>query len=331
MAVYAISDLHGALDEFRHLLARIEFRYNGADELYLVGDYGDWGKKSLETIEFVRHLDSVYPFVHCLMGNHEEMFLTAAEHDEAGTIDRESLDNWLYYNRGLDTWNGYLSLPKEQKASLRRWLKDLPLSASVSIGGMNLMLAHAYPYYYDMNCTEREKEHHRHEALWRRLNLQENPFAGYTGTKRYDYFICGHTITSYYEDAQRKEKNPSFVTGMQLSRCRIFHGGMFLDIDCGAKCFDYVNDENPALHLAGQRAQLAALKLDTMEEYYVHPQMFLTDLPVPDMQSFPETVDDMNLQKTVFPSGVGRAAKAFLRARQMPWESLMKKGHDDES
>lgn len=328
MAVYAISDLHGALDEFQRLLKRIGFRYNGKDELYLIGDYGDWGEKSLETIQFVRHLDNVYPFVHCLMGNHEDMFLRAAENYEAERTDRESLDNWLYYNRGIDTWNGYLALPQREKDTLRHWLSNLPLSVNLQIGGMNLMLAHAYPYYYDMHYEGAEQEHRRHEALWRRLNLQENPFAGYTGTRRYDYFICGHTITSYYEDAVRKEKGQTF--GSPVTRCKIFHGGMFLDIDCGAKCISYDNSDSPALRTAAQRAQLAALRLDTMEEFYVHRVMgtATADL-VPDMQRFPESVDDLHLAGNSFPAHVAKAAKAFYRVQAMPWESL-RKPHDEQ-
>ena len=43
MATYAISDIHGAYDEFQRLLDKIRFQYDGSDSLYLLGDYGDWG------------------------------------------------------------------------------------------------------------------------------------------------------------------------------------------------------------------------------------------------------------------------------------------------
>ena len=75
MAVYAVSDIHGALDEFERLLKKIGFQGSGPDTLYLLGDYGDWGAKSMETLRFVQELDDNYENVHCLLGNHEQMFL----------------------------------------------------------------------------------------------------------------------------------------------------------------------------------------------------------------------------------------------------------------
>ena len=80
MATYAISDIHGAYDEFQRLLDKIRFQYDGSDSLYLLGDYGDWGEKSMETILAVKQMDEEYDFVHCLMGNHELMFLAAMEY-----------------------------------------------------------------------------------------------------------------------------------------------------------------------------------------------------------------------------------------------------------
>ncbi len=53
MATYIVSDIHGAFDEFHKLLDKVEFCYDGSDELYLLGDYADWGAKSMETLLIV--------------------------------------------------------------------------------------------------------------------------------------------------------------------------------------------------------------------------------------------------------------------------------------
>ena len=63
MATYIISDIHGNLDVFKELLKTIDFKYDGTDQLYLLGDYVDWGPKSLETLFFVMELTQKYPFV----------------------------------------------------------------------------------------------------------------------------------------------------------------------------------------------------------------------------------------------------------------------------
>lgn len=74
MPRYAISDIHGCLDNFQHLLRKID--YSKADTLYLLGDYIDRGPDSKGVIDFIWELqDSGYD-VRCLRGNHEEIALS---------------------------------------------------------------------------------------------------------------------------------------------------------------------------------------------------------------------------------------------------------------
>ena len=79
MATYVIGDIHGALPQFRRLLKKCGFAPEKGDELYLLGDYIDWGECPLETLLFVMHLDRSSERIHCLMGNHEEMFLSVMQ------------------------------------------------------------------------------------------------------------------------------------------------------------------------------------------------------------------------------------------------------------
>ena len=55
MAVYAIGDLQGCYDPFRHLLDEIDFDPDD-DTLWLTGDLVNRGPKSLKTLRFVKSL-----------------------------------------------------------------------------------------------------------------------------------------------------------------------------------------------------------------------------------------------------------------------------------
>lgn len=270
MATYAISDIHGALGECKTLLKKVNFRYDGSDTLFFLGDYGDWGGQSIETFLFLMELQEQYPFVHCLMGNHDRMFLDAILADYSpGDLD-ERAENWIYDNRGLVTWLQYLELPQEKKKALRDWLTSLPYSAQAQAEGKWYMLAHAYPYHYDMDYSAEEARRRGHDALWRRLMLRENPFGDYSGGVPYDKLICGHTITDYFFQKLRYEKQWPFRKPAEYKRNRIFHAERFIDIDCGAKCMDCGQDNQDVLQVAAMRAQLACLRLEDEEEFYVH-------------------------------------------------------------
>ena len=52
-------------------------------------------------------------------------------------------------------------------------------------------------------------------------------------------------------------------------RNRIFYGEKYVNIDCGAKTLSCANDESDALRLSSERAQLACLRLEDAQEFYV--------------------------------------------------------------
>ena len=103
MAIYAIGDLQGCYDPFRHLLDVIDFNPD-KDTLWLTGDLVNRGPKSLKTLRFVRSLDDS---VVTVLGNHD-LHLLAPAHDAVpfatkfeslGRIldapDRDELIHWL--------------------------------------------------------------------------------------------------------------------------------------------------------------------------------------------------------------------------------------------
>lgn len=122
MAVYAIGDLQGCYDPFRHLLD--EIRYDpDKDTLWLVGDLVNRGPKSLKTLRFVRSLgDSAIT----VLGNHDLHLLALA----AGQV--------RLGNR-FSTLRKILDAPDRQE--LIDWLRHRPLAHyDASIG---TMLVHA--------------------------------------------------------------------------------------------------------------------------------------------------------------------------------------------
>ena len=72
--LYAISDIHGYLDEFRDALNKVNL--NDKDKrLFLLGDYLDNGLQSFQVISKIIELEEVYPNqIITLLGNHEEWF-----------------------------------------------------------------------------------------------------------------------------------------------------------------------------------------------------------------------------------------------------------------
>lgn len=117
MAVYAIGDIQGCYDPFRHLLDELAFDPN-SDTLWLTGDLVNRGPKSLKTLRFVKSLgDSVIT----VLGNHDLNLLALAAGQVSskrrfetlgkilGATDRDELLDWLrhrplaHYDETLDT------------------------------------------------------------------------------------------------------------------------------------------------------------------------------------------------------------------------------------
>lgn len=269
MSTYVIGDLHGALPQFQKMLTKIRFAPEKGDELYLLGDYIDWGAYPLETLLFVMHLDRSSSRVHCLKGNHEEMFQAMMEISGKTAGDDPIARNWLINNRGAGTWEEFLRLDRLKQWEIRKWITDLPLSFDVRDGDKHYMLAHAYPYYNDTDYSPMEARLRRKDAVWRRLLLREDPFAEYKGTQKYHCLICGHTITDYYFTRMKAEKGWPFRKPRQTKRNRIFYGEKFIDLDCGAKLLSCGADPDPAIRASAERAQLACIRLEDAQEFYI--------------------------------------------------------------
>lgn len=102
MAIYAIGDVQGCLDDLLRLLDKIRFDPT-ADRLWLAGDMVNRGPKSLETLRFIKRLGNRAT---CVLGNHDLHLLAVAttrvKHRRKDTFadvlkapDREEILDWL--------------------------------------------------------------------------------------------------------------------------------------------------------------------------------------------------------------------------------------------
>ena len=251
LSTYVISDIHGALEPFMILLSEIGFDpASGADELYLLGDYADWGSHSIETIGYVMDLDES-PHVHCLIGNHDIMFLQAIEDDKKMAFPDM---NWYEANKGYKTWDDYERLADENKKAIYEWLLSLQFSVDITVGDRLYMAAHAYPYFGNRGNLGRI--YTKNKAVWNRVRFDEDPFANYHGKKKYNALIIGHTPTSYFRACKLRKiiDEPNTV----------FFGKKIIAIDCGAKALEY-----PDIGSEQENARLAALRLEDEKCFYV--------------------------------------------------------------
>ena len=117
MAVYAIGDIQGCYDPFRHLLDELAFD-PANDTLWLTGDLVNRGPKSLKTLRFVKSLgDSAVS----VLGNHDLHLLALSAGKISGkrrfgslqklldSKHRDELVDWLrhrplaHYDKSLDS------------------------------------------------------------------------------------------------------------------------------------------------------------------------------------------------------------------------------------
>ena len=72
--IYAISDIHGYLNEFMDALNKIDLS-DKHSRLILLGDYIDNGPQSFEVLSKIIELEKIFPEqIVTLLGNHEEWF-----------------------------------------------------------------------------------------------------------------------------------------------------------------------------------------------------------------------------------------------------------------
>jgi len=77
----AIADIHGCACTFRKLVEE-ELNVSAKDQLYLLGDYINKGPDSKGVLDYLFHLQSAYPHIEILRGNHDQLMLDARKDNE---------------------------------------------------------------------------------------------------------------------------------------------------------------------------------------------------------------------------------------------------------
>lgn len=266
MSTYAISDIHGQLDKFKEMLDVIDFKFDGSDELHILGDMIDWGKQSLETLLYCKALSEKHNFIHIYRGNHEQMMLENLMDEQYEDLiicdsfkafkeliicKRIVTGNWYYRNGGERTYDAFSKLDKAAQEDIIEFLKKLLyFNDKVNINGQSFYLAHAAPYTDKPNeVPQMYKRYQKHSdgfdfVIWHRFGELEESF---TDEKYKDYILIhGHTPTIV--------RNVEGLNVIHRTRNRIC-------IDSGAKMMCKQEDY--------PQCRLSCLRLDDMAEFYV--------------------------------------------------------------
>lgn len=130
MSTYAIGDIQGCFDPFMRLLNKIQFDEK-KDTLWLTGDLINRGPKSLETLRFVKNLQSNRHAI-TVLGNHDLTLLAVAF-------------NGIPYDPKRYTFSDILAAP--DRDDLIHWLKHQPLMHHDPHLGYTLVHAGLHPQW----------------------------------------------------------------------------------------------------------------------------------------------------------------------------------------
>ena len=135
MSVYAVSDLHGMLE----LYQQVKEFLKPEDKVYCLGDCGDRGPHSWETIKAVLVDDQFF----YLKGNHEDM-LVRTMRDYLGLDHDSSTERLLRSNGGGKTLEGWCAETQEAKEKYYQILSLLPQKVTYTNHfGVEVHLSHA--------------------------------------------------------------------------------------------------------------------------------------------------------------------------------------------
>lgn len=187
MKRFMMSDIHGFYEAFETALNKVDF--SGENQLFLLGDYIDYGPDSRKVLEKIKALQEIYGSqkVITLMGNHEKALLSDADGDY-GTL-RSFLS--ARHFREFTEKEARLSGDSQNAEAVRLLLED---------AGELLAWMRHLPYYYE---TERQILVHAGIAEWGGEDwlcvTSEALMVGKTTVSRGNFYkdvIAGHISTA---------------------------------------------------------------------------------------------------------------------------------------
>ncbi|MFI3228060.1 MAG: metallophosphoesterase [Clostridia bacterium] len=141
---YVVSDLHGNLKKWQKLLQEINF--NETDEMYILGDILDRGERPIKLmLDIKKHSN-----VHCIMGNHELMFLKIFSKfilhgvsDFRKNIFKAMLfDDWKISD-GVTTIDEFCKLSMQKQYEILQYVEKMPLYREITVSGTKYLLTHS--------------------------------------------------------------------------------------------------------------------------------------------------------------------------------------------
>lgn len=217
-----MSDIHGCYEKFIEMLKLINFCND--DELYVLGDIFDRGKRPLDILDYIRNHSNI----HLIKGNHEQMY----ERFYVNRVNGLGYDISWFMNGGQRTYVEIMKRGVEFYDLLYKYISSLPLYEVVD----DNILVHAgirLPSEYDkLSLKEIMDMQDEETLLWYRDSIgYEKKIAGYN-------IICGHTpvqaITKSYENVNIINVNDTYY------------------IDCGC-IFSEVNGKLACLRLEDKK------------------------------------------------------------------------------
>ena len=115
MVTYAMSDIHGCIEELRNQMECVDL--NGENRIVFLGDYIDYGDSSFQVLKYIWDLQNEYgeEKVKVLKGNHEQMFLEWIDDYRNpysdGTEDSMTFNDWLRsdFDYGANTISTFIA------------------------------------------------------------------------------------------------------------------------------------------------------------------------------------------------------------------------------
>jgi predicted phosphodiesterase len=216
---YVMSDIHGQFKAMVKVLtdAKVDFV---RDRLYILGDYVDWGPRSLEVLRYMVMYSKVYENVKCVLGNHDFMFYKTVlgEGDSRSSVnDRLTVQEIWEFNGEEGTLNQLSMAYPGEDIDIAMWLENLPIQYEVTVKGKTYVLAHSCPIMYEEVIKE--------QSVWERVTNWYKPHWELF-KERYGeaVLVSGHTITKA-------------VHAVDTGKCVVYFDEKhpYVNIDCGAK------------------------------------------------------------------------------------------------
>ena len=195
--VYIMSDIHGRKDRFDDILKQI--RLTNKDTLYILGDVIDRNPDGITILKYIMSK----PNIKMLLGNHEDMMITALKHDYATGI-------W-YYNGGNTTHNRWKKQRISTREQILNYLASLPIMQDLELNDKKYRLVHGKSPS-EKSLANESSERLKKEVIWNRVNETDSGPEDIT-------VIFGHTPTIHYQDCDPLQ---------------IWYGNNLIGIDCGA-------------------------------------------------------------------------------------------------